>query len=162
MVDRFVEVGNRWFSHDSWHRVPFQPILYFFLWSATLRIVITDNPPIRFEFIGTYTYTAWATAGLLCPPLALFAWWLMKRSKWRRGPLAALWIRLGADLGQLVALLTYHIVSVFTVYNLQNESRIYARYCVGAATMLVIALVLRDLWSIVLMERVAAKLRERE
>ena len=161
VVDRFIRWGAQWFSQDAWHRVPFQPILYLMLWGAVLRIVIINrDSPMNFDsVISPSASTAWTALGLGCPPLAALAWWLIKRCKWHKSALAGLWIRLGADVGQLVALVSYHIVVVFTMPAVGTEARVYARYAVGACIMFVGVLVLRDIWSLVLTERVAGRMR---
>lgn len=163
-VDWFIKLGNRWFTQDAWHRVPFQPILYLMLWGAVLRIAVTNrDSPMNFEnVISPSASTAWVVLGLGCPPLAGLAWWLIKRCKWHKAALAGLWIRLGADVGQLVALVAYHIVVVFTMPAVGTEARVYARYAVGACIMFVGVLVLRDIWSLVLTERVAGRMRGRD
>lgn len=133
------------------------------LWGAALRIALTDtDSPIRFEEIISPTAAGWwLSLSLACPPQALLAWWLIKKSNWKRGPLAGLWIRLGADVGQFLAIVTYHAVVAFTTPLHSTEARVYARYAVGACILFVGVLVLRDVWALALTERVAFRLRRR-
>lgn len=160
LIDRFIRLGRRWFSDDGWHRVPFQPILYFMLWGAVLRMIVVDDPPIQFEKVfHPSTATAWLVLGVVCPPLALLSWWLIMHCRWSRAALAGLWVRLGADLGQFTALITYHIVTVLTLPPVFNESRVYARYAVGACMLFVATLVVRDVWALVATERLASRMR---
>lgn len=141
--------------------MPFQPILYFVLWGATVRIAVTDdNVPLAFsQVLSSEAGTLWTALGLTCPPLALLSWWLVAKSTVSRAALAGLWIRLGADVGQLTALITYHVVTVYSMPHVGTESRVYARYCVAAATLFVMALVARDMWALAATERLAIHLR---
>lgn len=161
MIDRFIRLGERIFSDDPWHRVPFQPILYLMLWGAVLRMATTDtDKPIPFDsFFATNVEEVWVALGLTCPPLALVAWWLITKCRWKRSSLAGLWVRLGADAGQFMALLTYHIAVAFTGPHYDTEGRVYARYVVGAAIMFVGVLVIRDIWALTLTEKLAGRIR---
>ena len=161
MLAWFLRLGERIFSQDPWHRVPFQPILYLMLWGAVLRMVTTDtDTPIPFSALYFENVEVlWGWLGLTCPPLALLAWWLITKCRWKKAPLAGLWVRLGADVGQFIALLAYHIVVTFTGPHYATEGRVYARYVVGAALMFVALLVIRDLWAIALTERIAGRIR---
>jgi hypothetical protein len=53
--------------------VSFQPILFLFLWSAALRITISDAlPPIQFEvLLDPHGVQIWTITALICPPLAM-------------------------------------------------------------------------------------------
>lgn len=147
LTDKFILFGARVFSPGTWHRVAFQPLLYLILWGAALRIVITDNVPIPFaEELSRVAEHAWAVLSLICPPLALLAWWLMMRSTAAGAALAGLRIRLAADFGQFVAILVYHLATVFHAGAIGlSETNLYARYIVVASMLFVAGLVVRDI-----------------
>lgn len=159
-VDRFIRFGLRVFSPGRWHRVPFQPILYLFLWSAAVRIIFVDGEPIPFQrYLTPWADIAWNVISLTCPPLALLSWWMLTQCRFARVTLAGLWVRLAADFGQFVGLLTFHVASAFTLTE-RTESHIYARYAVAACMAFTLTLVLRDLWAIAVMDRLARHLDE--
>lgn len=162
-LDRFIAWGGRMFSPGAWHRAAFQPILYFFLWSATLRLALSsDYPPIQFDEAlgGQWVAEVWLVGSLVCPPLALASWWLIAKSRWRQASLVGLWVRLGADLGQFLALVAAHAASALTVSRLgATEGRVYSRYAVAACIVFVAAIVVRDVWALVATERLAQRIR---
>lgn len=92
-----------------------------------------------------------------CPPLFVLAWWLIARSG--RLTLAGMWLRLAADLGILTALVTWHVATVAGRIPTHTESRIVSRYIVGATLVFVVALVIRDIWDLVKVERLAYDIR---
>lgn len=162
LLDRFVAWGAQNFTGTGWHRVAFQPLLFLFAWAATARIVMTDEPPIPFRAVfHTYVGNAWIGLGLLCPPLALLSWWLIRRCRRPGATLAGMWVRLGADVGQFTVLLIYHIVTA--VLDLQaraqGESRVYARYVVAACLVFSLLLIVRDVWALVVTERISRAIR---
>lgn len=157
MLEWFLRVGHRVFSHDSWHRVPFQPVLYFFLWGATVRVFITErNAPIRFELLTVYAERTWLALGLLCPPLTLLAWWLIRRCQKHWSTLVGMWMRMIGDLGQFIVLVVYHILMVAYPHIIEvPDGEIFFRYLTGSCLVFVFLLFVRDVWALVLTERVA-------
>ena len=163
LIDNFIKLGTNLFSSSAWHRVPFQPILYFFLWAATIRIVVVDDViPIPFkEELGESAETTWNILSLICPPLSLLSFWLMFRSLLPRAALAGLWVRLAADVGQFVSLLTFHIANALAT-GWGDESAIYSRYINGAVLAFVLLLVVRDVWALLITDRLARAISGRD
>ena len=158
-VDRFLLWGDRMFTHDSWHRVAYQPVLYFFLWGAAVRIWLdNDEPPIPFENLSAWTGNVWLVLSLVCPPMAAFSWWLILKSKIRRAALIGLWMRFSADVGQTVAILVYHLVTINVAVMREAEVQVYFRYLTGATLIFSALLVVRDVWALAATERLAGRL----
>jgi hypothetical protein len=133
--------------------IPFRPILAFFIWGATARLLLYDASRIPFDtVIGDGAYTAWMTIGFTAPLLTLLAWWLISHRPggWRyRG----LWFRLAADCGLFGWLLAYHVT--VWVSNPLTESRIPGRYVVAAAMMYMLAAIAASGVELVRVERAA-------
>lgn len=151
--------GERLFNAGTYRRVAFAPWLYAFIWGATLRIGVTDRyPPIPF-IAGPLVERVWTILALVCPLLALAAWWLIDHSKWSRATLAGIWVRLTADIGLAAVLVTYHVSVVLNPRSPPSEARIFSRYLLGAIVMFSIMLVARDIWVIRRTEKVARGMR---
>jgi hypothetical protein len=162
MLEWFIRLGHRWFAPNAWHRVPFQPILFFFVWGATVRVVWTErNTPIPFEILTPYTATAWAVMGLICPPLTLLAWWLVRHCTRSWASFIGMWLRLIGDMGQFLVLMIYHVVVVYTRPAI-DDNEIYFRYLTGACLVFAMLLVVRDIWALVLTERLATLLYRKD
>lgn len=160
-VNRFLQFGNRVFTHDSWHRVAYQPVLFTFLWGAAIRVAVSDQPGIPIDaVVSAGADEIWLTLSLVCPPLAFLSWFLILKSRLPRASLIGLWLRLAADMGQFVALLVFHIVSLFLAVQRNAEIQVYYRYLTGATLVFVFLLALRDIWSLLLTERLATRIRE--
>ena len=91
---------NRYLLSDAWPAIRFQPILYFVLWGAAIRLALSPAVPPNFSEITTAQifYDVWLIQGISYPLLALVAWFLIeKRSGLTR--FAGMWLRLSADMG---------------------------------------------------------------
>lgn len=163
MVDRFIAWGGRTFSGDTWHRVPFQPILYLFSWAVVVRVAISDRVPIQFDQIHPGTYVIWVIFGLLAPVLALLSWWMICRSPNPKSTWLGIYVRLAADIMQFSVLLTFHVAGVLSCApcNLREDT-VVRRYIVAASIVFVFLLILRDIWVILLTNRVADYLHSQE
>lgn len=135
--------------------LPFRPILAFFTWGATARLWLYDGPRIPFDaVIGTGSYTVWLATGLIAPPLALLAWWLVqyRSGVWRyRG----LCFRAAADCGLFGWLLAYHVTTWLS--NPLTESRIPGRYIVVAAMVYMLTLITSSVLELCRVERTARR-----
>ena len=154
MLRRLIQKGNAFFNID-WRVIPFQPVLYTFLLGASLRLTINKTTPPNFDLIAKDFYHIWLGMGIVGPLLGLWSWfWVIKRSGLKR--FIGMWLRFASDITVLTMLLSYHVVTVHT--NPITESRIFARYIVGAATMFVIILIIRDIWTLVITEKLAGRI----
>ena len=151
--------GERLFSSGTYRRVAFTPWLYLFLWGAAIRLGFSDQyPPV--PFVGpSWSDHVWTTLAVVCPMLALAAWWLIDHSRWNKATLAGIWVRFIADIGMMTVILTYHMSVVLNNKPL-TESRIFSRYIVGSCLMFMILVLARDVWVIRRTERVARKIRD--
>lgn len=163
-LERFLAFGSRAFvPYRTFGRVAFQPVLYFFLWSAAVRITVDDAavPDIPFrQVLSTWTDVAWDALALGCPPMALLAWRMIARGD-GRAKLRGHWLRLSADVGMFVSLLTYHVATVLAEPGWGgDDATAYSRYLTAACIVFIAALVVRDIWSLILIDRVAAGIRD--
>ena len=146
---------NIFFAQD-WRIMAFQPLLYLFIFGASIRLALSDSEPPRFDVITDGFYQIWLGLGIIGPLLATAAWFCVKHLSgiWKfRG----MWFRLGADLMMFTNLFTYHIASL--VLHEDNQTRIFSRYVFGASMLFVLVLIMRDVWSLVLTERLASRIR---
>lgn len=154
-IRRRIDQANAHFD-APWAVVRFQPILYLFLFGASIRLWFNDTAPPNFDdVIGHGFYGVWLGMAVTGPLLALLAWLLISKGS-GRSRFIGIWTRTAADMIVLVVLLSYHVVTVTT--NPANESRIFSRYMVGAATMFVIGTIIRDIWTLVITERLAGRI----
>ena len=141
---------------DDWQRIAYQPMLYLCLWIAAIVILIKGDfaaiPPIFKDETTGSTYWLWTGLSLICPPIALASLWLIQQASgvWKyRG----LWTRLGADFGQLIALVIYTWIR-FAI----GDWHVYPQATLIASTLFVAHLVLRDAERLFVVERLATKL----
>lgn len=161
--DRLVDFGTRAFTRDHWHLgIPFQPVLYLGIWAAVIHMVFfSDLPEIPFESVGPWVRVTWMVLALVCPPLSLLAWWLISQSTWHKSSMAGLSLRLGSDIGMFASVLAFHLAVVVT-HPMQTKSDILSRYIMAAVMVSVFTLVIRDVWSVLAMERAALIIRHYE
>ncbi len=154
-----IRAGERAFTSSSaWRRVPFQPVLYLLLWAGSVRIILGDAPPVPFDNVDPWVDVGWNVLSVASPPLALWSWWLILHSRLPRAALVGLWVRLAADAGQFIALLTFHLATALKD-GWPGEAHAYMRYAFAAVMAFVLTLIARDLWSISVTNRLARTLR---
>lgn len=157
MVRRIVRRLNRYFRVSAWSLIPFQPILYFFVWGAAIRLAINDGLPPPFDdTIARGFYEVWLTLGITGPPLTLLAWWMITKCS-GRCTFLGMWLRLSSDIQVGTVLLSYHLVNVAD--KAAGEGKIFSRYVVGAAMLFTLCLVIRDMWVLILTEVMATRIR---
>ena len=157
MGRRFVKLGEVLFTPDVWHRVAFQPLLYLFLWAATIRVAFSDGQTIPFEAIGGHwIYHGWLTVNLTAPPMTVAAWWLIKHSRAWWASLAGIWLRLAADTMMFGGLLGFHLARMQIPCT--SDATIYSRYLTAAALAFIAVLIVRDVWVIVAAEKVTRRI----
>jgi hypothetical protein len=160
----WVRRTNTYLTAEKWPAIRFQPILYLILWGASIRLAVTPALPPNFSEISTSRmfYDVWLTQGIVYPPMALLAWFLIeKRSGLTR--FAGMWMRLAADLGMLSVVLSFHIADMWDRAGhgdyYRGEAHIYTRYGWAAIMVFLAALVIRDVWTIAITETVARRIR---
>lgn len=133
---------------DHWGFVPFTPVLYLFIFGATLRIILENLRPIRFQSIGPHIYEAWCLINLAGPVLMLLAWFLSYNGG--RQKVLGLWLRLGTETALFSAMLTYHIADgkYPNPGAKVSENHLFARYLVASLLIFMLTLVIRDWWAI--------------
>jgi hypothetical protein len=156
-TDRFIALGARVFSPGAWHRVPFQPVLYLFLWGAALRIVWDEQVPAPFQqTLSTEAENLWIGLGLVCPILSALAWWLIMHAGFCRSSLIGLWLRLAADIGMLTAIFVFHIADGLDSRLFgEQPAEFYSRYITAATLVFVFLVIVRDIWALTLTSRLA-------
>lgn len=155
LLRRVISAWDSFFN-DSWRLIPFQPILYLFILGASIRLWVNQGEPPSFEtIIARGTYGIWLFLGVTGPLVSLLSWWMIRHSG--RIRFLGFWARLSSDVMVFTAVLSYHIVTAITNRPL-TESRIFARYLIGAILIFTLALIIRDLAAIVLVERVARRI----
>lgn len=153
-----IQRVNSYFN-KKWPLIAFQPILYFFILGACVRLaIIKDTPPNFDKFIAHGFYTIWLTLGITSPILSLFSWFLIEKQTGKRRFLG-MWFRLASDFGVFTTLLTFHATtSLTTLNNYSSESKIFSRYMLGACIIFTLILIIRDIWTVILTERLAKKI----
>lgn len=149
---------NSWLSRP-WALVPFQPILFFFLFVGTIHVIGFSIPNSMEIAVGHVTYHVWAALGVGCPPLLLVSW-LMIRFGNSHMIYAAMWLRLGADMGQLFALAAFGAARLAYITS-YGEPGLYVVFITAACLLFLSLLVVRDVAKLILVERVARRLNGR-
>lgn len=143
-----------------WKPVRFQPILCVMVWTAAVRIAVTDGmPPHRIsELLTPVGETLWLGCALTAPLLVGAAWWLIRGCRLRGATLAGMWLRAGADIAMLAMVLTYHLANVLTMPAGMQHETVFGRYLTAAVMLFQAAIVWRDVRELVVVERLARKL----
>ena len=137
-----------------WALVRYQPILYLFLFGATIRLWVDDSEPPEFKaLIAEHFYGIWLILGVCSPLLSALAWFLIVRRSGRKRFLG-MWLRLASDIGVATVLLSYHAVTSWLA-PVETEQAIFSRYMCGATLVFVVSLIIRDVWTLVVTERLA-------
>lgn len=143
----------------DWQRIAFQPMLYLCLWVSAVFVVIVDRfQPTVFssEHSGSVFWVVWAGLSLVCPLLAMFSLWLIQSPSGAR-KYQGLWVRLAADVGQLTAITMYSALRFAS-----GDWHIYPMGVVVAAVIFVAHLVMRDAKRILVVEKLASKIHQKE
>lgn len=156
MWDRLIK-ANEFFS-KSWRLMAFQPVLYFFIFGVSIRLWLNQTEPPAFkEVIASGFYGIWLFLGVASPILALISWIFIQKLR-RRWSFIGMWTRLASDISVFTSLLTYHLVTL----DGRTEVMIFNRYVLASTMVFVLTLIIRDIWAIVLMERLATQIHSSE
>lgn len=156
MTFKWILKGNAYFS-SSWAAIRFQPILYLFMFGAGIRLWRKGTEPVAFEeILRSDLYGVWLGMVIVAPLGALLSWILIEKcsGRWR---FIGMWIRLTSSIGALTVLMTYHAVSAFHQRD-ALETQIFARYMIGAILIFSCFLLVRDIWTLVITERMAGRI----
>lgn len=148
----------------NWQTMRFQPILYFMMWGATLRMLFENEyEQIHFEVLSNSPafYSMFITIGIFGPILALAAYFMITRLAGKLSYLG-MWFMLAADISQFTNLLAVHLASVFYTQACchYTEAKLYSRYVVAAALVFILILVFMDLVMITKTGIFARKIRK--
>lgn len=156
---RWWKEVDRYVSSRLWPLIPFQPILYFFILGAVVRLWMNQSAPPAFDDVFAQGfYGAWLAMGIVGPLLALLSWWLVRTraGRWR---FLGMWTRFSSDIMVFTVLLSFHVVTIKSVLGVPpSESKIFARYMVGATLIFTLTLIVRDVWVLVVTERLAGRI----
>jgi hypothetical protein len=144
---------NKYFA-KSWRIMAYQPVLYVFIFAASVRLWHNDSPPPKFDYIARNFYDIWLILGIVSPIVALIAW-ICVQKRTGRAVFIGMWVRLAADIGIMTNLLSYHLA---TISDGRSEATIFSRYLMGATMFFVLTLIVRDLWAIYIMEKLAGQI----
>ena len=126
----FLSFGSRMFAPARTSgRVPFQPIRTLPV-AAAVRITFNGEriPDILFrQVLAGWAETTWDILAIGCPPLALIARVMITHLR-PRIKLCGHWLRLTADFGMVIALLTYHIATAVH-YGFKDDEHIFSATC---------------------------------
>lgn len=150
---------DKWFP-KTWRLSAFAPILYFFSFIGTLRVINGEYRPIPFENIGTLpsVYYVWCLLGLTGPISALIGYILMNRVGGKRSYIG-LWIMLGANVSQFLWLLSFHVTTALDQSYLSDE-RVLHRYLIVGILVFQIYLIMRDIAALVVTEKIAKRIED--
>lgn len=162
---RLIQLGNKYFSGRQWPLVAFQPILYFFIFGASTRLWIDPDSPVNFSYIlgseddSRQYYGIWLALGILGPIISLASWLLVTKCN-RRLRFIGLWLRWAADIMVFAMFLSYHVTVAVadTISHESSEEHIFARYGQGSVLFFLACLLIRDIWTLVLTERMASQI----
>ena len=155
---------NRYLLSDAWPAIRFQPILYFVLWGAAIRLALSPALPPNFSEITTSQifYDVWLIQGISYPLLALAAWFLIEKCSGLTR-FAGMWLRLSADMGMLFVVGAFHVADMWDRAGhgdyYRGEAHIYTRYGWAAIMLFLVAVVIRDVWTITITETLARRIR---
>jgi hypothetical protein len=155
MWHRLIQRGNAFFAKE-WRIMAYQPVLYFFIWGASIRLAVNRSEPPNFDYISHDFYYIWLYLGVAGPLLALLSWhFVIHRSGKRR--YIGMWLRLASDIMVFTNLLTFHIVNVATRSSI-SESKMFQRYIFGSVLLVCLLWIIRDLWTLFLTEKLAGRI----
>jgi hypothetical protein len=129
----------------DWSRVAFQPMLYLGTWIAAILVIsfgdftyVAVHPGVVDYERAHQLFWVWNTLALVAPPMALLSLWMIThrggRTRYR-----GLWLRLGADMMQLISMTIYLILRITL-----GDFHIYPITIVTMCTVFVAHLVGRD------------------
>lgn len=141
---------------DTWGALPAEPILYFFMLTGLLQIIITPRAVSQSTLTPIWISDLWRISGLVSPLLCVLAWYLVNK-RTGRARLMGLWVRFAGDFGQAIALAVFLVIRS-TSFPVDDDAHVYLMHIVAGVLFFVCMLVLRDVWILVKVEEIAAHL----
>ncbi len=151
-------------GYERGYRVSvYLPILYAFTLSATIRIIFFQYEDIPFETLGSprYVYILWCYLGI-SSSVSFFCSWIMIHKGSGKWTYSGLWIMLGANVSQLLYLLSFHLTILMfrpaAHQHVMTDERVMQRYLVGSIMIYLIILIIKDIAWLVTTEREAVRI----
>jgi hypothetical protein len=145
-----VDVSEKYLS--------FRHFLYLTIWVGTLVIIVKGDfaaIPRELQDEAAGAFWVWGGLTLWATPTAILSDYLIHRSppcKYR-----AMWLRMGADVGQFVSILVYMILRFYT-----GDYHVYSTSVLFAALGYVGYLALWDINQLIGVERLASRLEKKD
>lgn len=138
-------------------RFSFRSFLYVATWAAVL-VIITKGDfaaiPRELQDEAEGAFWVWGGLSLWSAPTALLADYLIRKSP--RCKYTAMWLRLGADLGQFISILVYIILRLYT-----GDYHVYSTAVIFSCLAYIAYLVAWDAGQLVGVERLASRLEKK-
>jgi hypothetical protein len=141
---------------DTWGALPAEPILYFFMLTGLLQIMVFPRSSTGGVTDGGWISGLWKVSGVVSPLLCLVAWYLINKCRGQQR-LVGLWVRFAGDFGQATALGTFLLIRL-TNSPIDDDAHVYLMHIDVGVLTFVLMLVLRDIWILLRVEESAAHL----
>lgn len=138
-------------EYVRWRLLPAQPLMYLFLFGATIWGLFTDRPHDLLYLDSLGLYVSWSICGIFSPLLFGVASYLVLRTdlhnRWLR---FGLYWRLAADVGMFTYLAIICLAELIPAYG--DHELVHTALMLFAVTFVGLELV-RDVWTIIKVER---------
>lgn len=160
MTNRLIQWGNVYFN-ARWRVVPFQPVLFTLLTIGAIHVALSAGESIGFAetFGGSWFYKAWLALSFFAPLQLICSSYLIRKRR-GRSRYRGYWFRLGADVSEFSVVATFLIAWIESGRYRGNDYRLYLLFIAVAVLIFLAELVVRDIWKLRLIEKVAAGIRE--
>jgi hypothetical protein len=142
---------------DDWGTLPAEPVLYFFMMTGAIQIILTKAPaPQPVSHSPYWVAILWRVTTVAAPLLAVLGWWLVsKRSGSAR--LFGLWMRFAGDFSQAVGLMFFLLIR-WSNTPVNDDAHVYLMHLAMGVFAFVAMLVVRDVWILRQVSSIAAYL----
>ncbi len=152
----------KWF-YPGWNFIPFTPILYFFIFTSTLAVILSNYPPIPFENLGApkLIYVTWCYIGLSGPIMAFIGYQLTTKSH-GKASYVGLWVMFGANVSMFLSLNAFFLAIFLDHSSPMKDLKLVARALISSIIVFVAYLSVKDAIAIVVTEKKAKEIRNDE